>query len=349
MLTLRTVDGAAVRTMRWTTRRDTGMHPLRLRSAGLVRHRPLVTSLPIPNGTTVGQTVSGDFSLSLPTRTQKVLDTNVGVNYTADCPRPLEALATRYSYVSVVNQTGQTATVSIWTAPSSVDGGYPYMDTVMAVYNRDTVPVLDQDRMSCNGYVNDDCRLGPCAVNNYYWAGLTPGLTNGALLAVVLGGVWNHFLPGMAPGACALIGAGARRGGSRSQRAPTGSGVAGGSLLRADRGRGGGRMTGSVAAELLLMRKRASTWILLGIIGLVAAFGVGGALIGRTSDELTRELEKADGTLTPEHRELDDEIVAQEVSSAGDQLQVKRLKKRKLAIKDRITAIEDQLLPDIIA
>lgn len=38
---------------------------------------------------------------------------------------------------------------------------------------------------------------------------LTPGLTNGALLAVVLGGVWNHFLPGMAPGACALIGAGA--------------------------------------------------------------------------------------------------------------------------------------------
>jgi hypothetical protein len=47
-LTLRTVDGAAVRTMRWTTRRDTGMHPLRLRAAGLVRRRPLVTSLPIP-------------------------------------------------------------------------------------------------------------------------------------------------------------------------------------------------------------------------------------------------------------------------------------------------------------
>ncbi|OAJ52569.1 chloride channel protein [Paraburkholderia ginsengiterrae] len=38
---------------------------------------------------------------------------------------------------------------------------------------------------------------------------LTPGLTNGALLAVVLGGVWSHFFPTVTPGACALIGAGA--------------------------------------------------------------------------------------------------------------------------------------------
>ncbi|WP_322093755.1 chloride channel protein [Paraburkholderia bannensis] len=38
---------------------------------------------------------------------------------------------------------------------------------------------------------------------------LTPGLTNGALFAVVLGGVWSHFFPALAPGACALIGAGA--------------------------------------------------------------------------------------------------------------------------------------------
>ena len=32
-----------------------------------------------------------------------------------------------------------------------------------------------------------------------------------------------------------------------------------------------------------------------------------------------------------------------------DQLHIKRLKKRKLALKDQITALEDQLLPDIIA
>jgi hypothetical protein len=38
-----------------------------------------------------------------------------------------------------------------------------------------------------------------------------------------------------------------------------------------------------------------------------------------------------------------------EGSSTADQLLVKRLKKRKLSIKDRITSIEDQLLPDIIA
>ena len=34
---------------------------------------------------------------------------------------------------------------------------------------------------------------------------------------------------------------------------------------------------------------------------------------------------------------------------AGDQLQIQRLKKRKLVLKDRITRLEDQLTPDIIA
>ena len=53
--------------------------------------------------------------------------------------------------------------------------------------------------------------------------------------------------------------------------------------------------------------------------------------------------------LQAEHRELDRAIVALEVEAGVDQLQVKRLKKRKLALKDQITAIEDQLLPDIIA
>jgi len=41
--------------------------------------------------------------------------------------------------------------------------------------------------------------------------------------------------------------------------------------------------------------------------------------------------------------------VAEEASPFGDQLLIKRLKKKKLALKDQITAIEDQLLPDIIA
>jgi hypothetical protein len=62
-----------------------------------------------------------------------------------------------------------------------------------------------------------------------------------------------------------------------------------------------------------------------------------------------RELREQLARLRAEHRDLDAQIVAQEISSLGDQLQIKRLKKRKLALKDRITAIEDQLLPDIIA
>lgn len=53
--------------------------------------------------------------------------------------------------------------------------------------------------------------------------------------------------------------------------------------------------------------------------------------------------------LVAEHRELDQQIVALEMAPHADQLQVKRLKKRKLALKDRIISLEDRLLPDIIA
>lgn len=62
-----------------------------------------------------------------------------------------------------------------------------------------------------------------------------------------------------------------------------------------------------------------------------------------------RELREQLTRLRAEHRELDAEIVAEETSPLADQLQIKRLKKRKLALKDQITKVEDQLLPDIIA
>jgi hypothetical protein len=62
-----------------------------------------------------------------------------------------------------------------------------------------------------------------------------------------------------------------------------------------------------------------------------------------------RELREQLVKLRAEHRDLDAEIVAEEASPLSDQLHIKRLKKRKLALKDKITAIEDQLLPDIIA
>lgn len=54
------------------------------------------------------------------------------------------------------------------------------------------------------------------------------------------------------------------------------------------------------------------------------------------------------GQLREEHRDLDVAIDAL-TSSMSDQLQVARLKKRKLKLKDEISALEDRLIPDIIA
>lgn len=53
--------------------------------------------------------------------------------------------------------------------------------------------------------------------------------------------------------------------------------------------------------------------------------------------------------LREEHRDLDSAIMALATTAPLDQLQIQRLKKKKLALKDRITSIEDQLTPDIIA
>jgi hypothetical protein len=62
-----------------------------------------------------------------------------------------------------------------------------------------------------------------------------------------------------------------------------------------------------------------------------------------------RELRELLVKLRDDHRQLDAEIVALELAVDGDQLTIKRLKKRKLLLKDRIQAVEDQLTPDIIA
>lgn len=53
--------------------------------------------------------------------------------------------------------------------------------------------------------------------------------------------------------------------------------------------------------------------------------------------------------LRREHRDLDEAVRALETASRGDHLTLRRLKKQKLKLKDRIQAIEDQLVPDIIA
>ena len=50
-----------------------------------------------------------------------------------------------------------------------------------------------------------------------------------------------------------------------------------------------------------------------------------------------------------QHRDLDAAITALQERGAGDQLTIRRLKKHKLQLKDRIAILEDRLTPDIIA
>ncbi len=63
-------------------------------------------------------------------------------------------------------------------------------------------------------------------------------------------------------------------------------------------------------------------------------------------DEVLRiELE----VLRREHRDLDESIAALHEGGRADALTLQRLKRKKLALKDRIARIEDELTPDIIA
>lgn len=66
-----------------------------------------------------------------------------------------------------------------------------------------------------------------------------------------------------------------------------------------------------------------------------------------TEDEenLRRKLED----LLSEHRDLDDVIAHLAETRPFDQLQIQRLKKRKLSLKDQISQLQSRLLPDIIA
>lgn len=62
-----------------------------------------------------------------------------------------------------------------------------------------------------------------------------------------------------------------------------------------------------------------------------------------------RELRELLAKLRDEHRDLDSEIVRIETDGGADQLIIRRLKKRKLMLKDQIASVEDRLTPDIIA
>ena len=72
------------------------------------------------------------------------------------------------------------------------------------------------------------------------------------------------------------------------------------------------------------------------------------AAVAMTQDE-ERDLREQLARLQEEHRDLDAAITALQDAPGSDLLQIQRLKKRKLYLRDRISFIEDQLTPDIIA
>ncbi len=75
---------------------------------------------------------------------------------------------------------------------------------------------------------------------------------------------------------------------------------------------------------------------------LLSRFGLGQAMNDEGYQQLLEQLRV-------EHRDLDDAIDALRMKTLVDQLQIARLKKKKLLLKDRIMRLEDQLIPDIIA
>lgn len=69
----------------------------------------------------------------------------------------------------------------------------------------------------------------------------------------------------------------------------------------------------------------------------------------RLSDEDRAQLKAEYELLSQKHRDLDAAIEALIQVGSADRLQIQRLKKRKLALRDRLAFLEDQLTPDIIA
>jgi hypothetical protein len=69
----------------------------------------------------------------------------------------------------------------------------------------------------------------------------------------------------------------------------------------------------------------------------------------RMSEQEEEELRRELLQLRQEHRDLDAAIAAMVETGDVDTIRIQRMKKRKLVLKDRIAAIEDRLLPDIIA
>jgi hypothetical protein len=80
------------------------------------------------------------------------------------------------------------------------------------------------------------------------------------------------------------------------------------------------------------------------MVRLATGFALGGETMN-DDDAPAQQLE----LLKAEHRRLDQEISAMESAGNADQLEIARLKKRKLRLKDQIQILADSSIPDIIA
>lgn len=67
------------------------------------------------------------------------------------------------------------------------------------------------------------------------------------------------------------------------------------------------------------------------------------------TDEEREQIQQRIKALEIEHGDLDDVIARLSIDPIQDQLQLRRLKKRKLVLKDTIARLRDRLIPDIIA
>ena len=67
------------------------------------------------------------------------------------------------------------------------------------------------------------------------------------------------------------------------------------------------------------------------------------------TEEEIQKLEQRLFELKQEHRDLDDVINRLQLSPDVEELQLKRFKKRKLMLKDKIALLENALMPDILA
>jgi hypothetical protein len=72
-------------------------------------------------------------------------------------------------------------------------------------------------------------------------------------------------------------------------------------------------------------------------------------MIAKVSDEERSAFQAELERLRQEHRDLDAAIEALTHLGSADRLQIQRLKKRKLILRDRMSFLDDELTPDIIA